>query len=72
MASLSDDEILDAVAYQMQTDRDYRRQLEVAVQSKNDSWISRLVRFVVGALIEVGRVVLAAITGWFIPRQPSW
>lgn len=72
MASLSDEEILDAVAYQMQTDRDYRRQLEVAVQSKNDSWIKRLIRFVVGALIEVGRAVLAAVTGWFIPRQPFW
>jgi hypothetical protein len=68
VASLSDDEILDAVAYQMQTDRDYRRQLEVAVQSKNDSWVGRLIRFVVGALIEVGRAVLAAVTGWFIPH----
>jgi hypothetical protein len=72
MASLSDAEILDAVAYQMQTDRDYRRQLEVAVQSKNDSWIERLIRFVVGALVEVGRAVLAAIIGWFIPRQLLW
>ncbi len=72
MASLSDEEILEAVAYQMQTDRDYRRQLEVAVQSKNDSWVKRLIRFVVGALIEVGRAVLAAVTGWFIPRRPPW
>jgi hypothetical protein len=72
MASLSDEEILDAVAYHMQADQDYRRQLEVAVQSKNDSWIKRLIRVVVGALIEVGRAILAAVTGWFIPRQPPW
>ena len=68
MASLSDEEILDAVAYQMQNDRDYRRQLEVAVQSNNDSWIKRLIRFVVGAEIEVGQAVVAAVTSWFIPR----
>jgi hypothetical protein len=68
MASLTDDEILEAVAYQIRTDRDYRRQLEVAVQSKNDEWIKRLVRFVTGASDEIGRVVLAAITGWFLPR----
>jgi hypothetical protein len=72
MASLSDEEILDAVARQMQTDQDYRRQLEVAVQSKNDSWIKRLIRSVVGDLVELGRAVMAAVTGWFMPRQPSW
>lgn len=72
MASFSDQEIIDAVTYHMQNDQDYRRQLEVAVQSKNDSWIKRLIRFVVGALVEVGRAVLAAVTGWFIPRQPPW
>jgi hypothetical protein len=70
MVSLSDEEILEAVARQMQTDRDYRRQLEVAVQSKNDSWIKRLIRFAVGDLIEIGRAVVAAVTGWFMPRQP--
>jgi len=69
VASLSDDEILEAVAYQIRTDMDYRRQLEVAVQSKNDSWIRRLVRFVIGAHIEIRRTVLAAITGWFLPRS---
>jgi len=41
MASLSDDEILGVVAYHMQSDRDYRRQLEVAVQSKKNSWVQR-------------------------------
>jgi hypothetical protein len=70
MASLSDDEILEAVGYHMRTDREYRRQLEVAVQSKNDSWVRRLVRFVVGTIAEIGRAVLAAITGWFLPRPP--
>jgi hypothetical protein len=72
MASLSDEEILDAVARQMQTDQDYRRQLEVAVQSKHDSWIKRLIRFVVGDLVEIGQAVMAAVTGWFMPRQPPW
>jgi hypothetical protein len=72
MASLSDDEILAAVARRIQTDRDYRRQLEVAVQSKNDSWVKRLIRSVVGDLIEVGQEVLAAITGWFTKHQPPW
>jgi hypothetical protein len=72
MASLSDEEIIDAVARQMQTDRDYRRQLEVAVQSKNESWIKRLIRFVVGDLVEIGQAVVATVTGWFMPPQPPW
>jgi hypothetical protein len=71
VASLSDDEILEAVADQIRTDMDYRRQLEVAVQSKNDSWIRRLIRFVVGAHVEIRRAVLTAVTGWFLPRPSS-
>jgi hypothetical protein len=70
MARLSDDEILDLVEDHMRTDMNYRRQLEIAVQTKNDSWVDRLVRFVVGTITTIGRAIITIITGWFIPPRP--
>jgi hypothetical protein len=70
MASLSDDEIIDAVARRVRADLEYERQLREASTAKSDSWVTRLVRGVVGVLVEVGRAVLLAITGWFIPKPP--
>jgi hypothetical protein len=72
MAYYSDDEIIEAVRSSMRADRNYRQQLENAVQAKNDSWIRKLVRIALGVVVEIGRAVLAAITGWFLPRPPSW
>jgi hypothetical protein len=72
MARLSDDEILDMVAEHMRTDMDYRRQLEIAVQTKNDSWVDRLIRFVVGAITTIGRAIITIITGWFVPPARPW
>jgi hypothetical protein len=72
MAYYSDDDILEAVRINMQADQDYRRQLAQAVQSKNDSWIRKLVRVAVGIIAEIGRAVIAAITGWFLPRPSGW
>jgi hypothetical protein len=67
MADLSDDDILGLVAEHMRTDMNYRRQLEVAVQTKNDGWVDRLVRLVAGDSAAIERPVITAITGWFIP-----
>jgi hypothetical protein len=72
MAYYSDDDILEAVRINMQADRNYRRQLEDAVQSKNDSWVKKLIRVAVGIIVEIGRSIIAAITGWFLPRPSSW
>jgi hypothetical protein len=72
VASISDDEILDAVRIHMQGDTAYRRQLAEAVESKNNSWVRKLIHFAIGIIVEVGRAVLAAITGWFLPRPPAW
>ena len=67
MADLSDDEILGLVAEYMRTDTNYRRQLEIAVQTKNDAWVDRLVRLVAGDSTTIGRPFITTITGWFIP-----
>jgi hypothetical protein len=72
MAYYSDDDILEAVRINMQADQAYRRQLADAVQSKNDSWIRKLVRVALGVIIEIGRAVISAITGWFLPRPSGW
>jgi len=72
MAYYSDDDILEAVRINMQADHNYRRQLEDAVRSKSDSWIKKLVRLAVGIIAEIGRSVIAAITGWFLPRPSGW
>lgn len=71
MAFYSDDEILEAVRVNMQADRSYKEQLQKAVESQNNSWVRRLVHMALGVIFEIGRAVLAAITGWFLPR-PSW
>ena len=72
MAYYSDDHILEAVRINMQADRNYRQQLEGAVRSKNNSWVRRLVHIALGVFIEIGRAVLAAITGWFLPRPSGF
>ena len=72
MAYYSDDDILEAVRVNMQADHNYRQQLADAVRSKNDSWIKKLVRLAVGIIAEIGRAVIAAITGWFLPRPSGW
>lgn len=72
MASYTNDEILDAVQYQMETDSSYRNQLIAAIEAKNESWVRKLVRFVVGAVVEIGRAIIAVITGWILPRPSAW
>jgi hypothetical protein len=72
MASYTDDQILDAVRYHLETDSSYRSQLVTAIERKNESWVRKLVRFVVGAAVEIGRAVIAVITGWVLPRPSAW
>jgi hypothetical protein len=72
MSYYSDDDILEAVRISMQADRNFRSQLQSAVESKNNSWVRRLIHAAVGVIVEIGRAVLAAITGWFLPRPPAW
>jgi hypothetical protein len=72
MASYTDDEILDAVRYQMEADSSYRSQLITAIEAKNESWVRKLVRFVVGVAVEIGRALIGVITGWILPRPPAW
>jgi hypothetical protein len=67
MTDLSDDEILGLVAEHMRTEMNYRRQLEIAVQTKNDAWVVRLVRLAAGDNTTIGRPIITTITGWFIP-----
>jgi hypothetical protein len=67
MADLSDDDILGLVAEHMRTDMNYRRQLEIAVQTKNDRWVDRLVRLAAGDSAAIERPVITVVTGWFIP-----
>jgi hypothetical protein len=67
VTDLSDDEILGRVAEHIRTDTNYRRQLEIAVQTKNDGWVDRLVRLVVGDSAAIRRPVITVITSWFIP-----
>jgi hypothetical protein len=72
MASYTDDEILDVVRYHMETDSSYRNQLISAIEAKNESWVRKLVRFVVGAVVEIGRAIIAVVTGWILPRPSAW
>jgi hypothetical protein len=72
MPYYSEDEIYDTVRAYLDADRNYRDQLEAAVRAKNNSWIKRLIHVAIGVVIEIGRAVIAAITGWFIPRPPRW
>ncbi|GAA3388530.1 hypothetical protein [Cryptosporangium minutisporangium] len=68
MGSLSDDDILDAVAYNMRTNRQYRDDLVNAIDTKNHSWMNTLIRRALGFVREVGKAVLSVIVGWFIPK----
>ncbi len=66
MPTLSEDDILDAVRRKMRSDTEFRKNLGIAVEKKNDSWVQRLIQIAVGTLVEIGRAVLAAVVGWFI------
>jgi hypothetical protein len=66
--SISDDDILEAISYQAAVNPRFRQDLITAVHNKNHHWISRLVRRALGLAYEVGKAVLGAIIGWFLPR----
>jgi hypothetical protein len=69
VASLSQEDIQYAVQMKMEYDPQFRAELIYAVQTKNEGWIARLVKWVMGELIgEVARSVIHHIfhffTGW--------
>lgn len=70
--AMSDEDILDVVRDHLAADRRFARELEQAVHARSDSWIKRLVRGILGVVIEIGKALISAITGWFLPPRLPW
>jgi hypothetical protein len=62
MASLSDDELYDAIQRKRQRDPVFRRNLDNAVANKDERSVRQLIMMIIG---EVTTAVVRAIINWF-------
>jgi len=65
MASLSNDDLIDAINQKAQRDPIFRRNLENAVTRKDERSIQSLVMMIIG---EVTKATVRAIINWFTGR----
>src|SRR4051812_26364967 len=56
-----DDDIVEAVRYQIATNPHVRRDLERAIAAKHGGWLSRIIHSLFGAAVEIGRAALQAV-----------